>query len=331
MIRTMVGLALATVVVAGEARAQIDLSVLDRGKPVEQMSISAILDQGKVVVGTTSATGEVTIPATTFQDGERVYVWVKRCEDGEVEIILARDGEDDPCVDEEAQAGEDCGCNEIGFFLWGGGPVTIDIGTGTVSQARTGSGASSFALGVGFDLLQMLELQDVVEEVDTGATDHDATSWAPGFQIFAEWLYRRILAIGIEGGYSRMDTEIRFPQGLQTGELDFYRLGVNAKVGPSTKGRFWPYATVGWSRGWNKGDFELDGLSDHRVHKTSLVGLGAGFDYDVGPSWAVRFEGLYSSTFEDPDADEHIRWKGALLWRVGRRVTLGYDRGGLHE
>ena len=109
-----------------------------------------------------------------------------------------------------------------------------------------------------------------------------------------------------------MDTEVRFPQGLQTGEIDYYPLGLNAKVGPSTAGRFWPYGTVGWYRSWNKGDFELNGLSDHRVHKTSLVGLGAGFDYDAGPRWALRFEGLYSSTFDDPDADEHIRWKGAL-------------------
>jgi uncharacterized cupredoxin-like copper-binding protein len=327
-----VGLALLTFVLtaAGESRGQ-DLEILDRGKPVAGVSVSA----GGQVVGTTDSTGQISFNPNLLNvtKGETVEVWIKDCGDGKVQIVLAREGSDDPCVEEGAEAGERCGCRKIGAFVAGGGPVTIDVGRRTVTQTGMGSGAatSSFVIGVGLDILQLLELQNVLEEVDTGATDHDATGWAPGFQLFGEWRYRRILAVGIEGGYSRMETEILFPQGRQTGEIDYYRLGLNAKVGRSTTGRFWPYGAIGWYRGWNKGDFEIDGLSDHRVHKTSLVGIGAGFDYWASPKVGLRFEGLYSSTFDDPDADEHIRWKFGLLYGVGRTLSYAQERGGLYE
>jgi hypothetical protein len=108
VIRTKVGPALVAVVlsVASQAAAQtaVDISILDRGKPVANADISSILDAGKTVVGTTGSTGAVTVTSTAsgFSDGDRVEVWVRRCEDGEVEVILAPEGSDDPCADEEA-------------------------------------------------------------------------------------------------------------------------------------------------------------------------------------------------------------------------------------
>jgi hypothetical protein len=44
------------------------------------------------------------------------------------------------------------------------------------------------------------------------------------------------------------------------------------------------------------------------------VGLGGGIDVRAGDRVCVRFEGLYNSTFEDGDADEHIRWKVGLMF-----------------
>jgi len=117
-----------------------------------------------------------------------------------------------------------------------------------------------------------------------------ATSWAPGVQVFGEWQYRKILAVGLDLAYSRMETELTFSEGVQTGDLDYYEYGVNAKLGIPTRGRIWPYATLALHRTINKADFELDGLSDHRVHHTRRDGLGAGFDYNAGPNWGVRVD-----------------------------------------
>ena len=106
MIRTRVGPVLMTVflVVAGEAGAQtaVDISVLDRGKPVGNVNISAILDEGKVVVGTSNATGQVTLDmnALNITKGTEVTVWIKTCEDGRVEVILVPAGKEGECVEE---------------------------------------------------------------------------------------------------------------------------------------------------------------------------------------------------------------------------------------
>lgn len=302
---------------ATSAQERMTIEVLNHGKPVANVEIVDILNQGKPIA-TTGATGQVAFDMNllNFGKGETVEVWIKQCEDGKVQIVLASVGSDDPCTDRDAAAGERCGCRRIGAFIWGGGPVTIDIGTGQVTQARSAGGAeaSSLILGGGLDIRQMLNLEDVVSQVP-GGSNASATGWAPGVQLFAEWLHRRIFAIGLDAGYSRMETELAFPSGVQTGDLDYYEAGVNAKLGIPTTGRFWPYATVGLYRTWNKADFRLDGLSEHRVHKTRRDGFGAGFDYYPHPHWGMRLEGLYSSTFEDDDADEHLRWKLALLYR----------------
>src|SRR5687768_570185 len=312
------------------AHAQDVISILDRGKPVPDVNVSAILDGGKVVVGTSNAT--IDMNAVNITKGTEVTVWIKTCEDGRVEVILVPAGEEGECTEEGAEAGEDCGCRRAGMIIWGDGPVTIDVGTGTVTHTAAGGGAtpsSYWNIGLAFDLRQMLNLEDVLGEVP-GGSDESATSWAPGVQILSEYNYRRIFAVGVDAGFSRMETELRFPQGLQTGDLDYYEVGVNAKIGVPTTGRVWPYATVALHRTWNKGDFAIDGLSDHRVHKTRRDGVGAGLDYYPRPNWGLRLEGLYSSTFEDNDADEHIRWKFGFLYRPGA-YQMAQGRGGLYE
>jgi hypothetical protein len=317
-------------VTAAQSRAQ-DLEILDRGKPVAGVPVTA----GGQPVGTTSPNGTISFDPNMMNltKGETVEVWVRDCGDGRVEIVLAPEGSDDPCIEEGAQAGERCGCRRIGAFIVGDGPVTIDIGNGTVTQASGGGAArtgSSWVIGLGFDLRQMLNLEDVLAEVP-GGSDESATSWAPGAQIFGEYNYGKLFSLGVDAAYSRMDTEIRFAEGVQTGDLAYYEVGVNAKLGIPTRGRIWPYATVGLYRTWNEGDFERDGLSENRSHATRRDGLGAGFDYDAGPNWGLRFEGLYSSTFEDGDADEHIRWKFGFLYRPGGYGYVMQDQGGLHE
>ncbi len=334
VLRRAVGIALASVVMIGAARESLaqPFTVTNNGQPVAGAQVSAMINGIKNPLGTTDSTGQVTIDmnALNITKGTEVTVWIKTCEDGTTQLILVPAGEEGECTEEGAQAGERCGCKRGGPpIIWGDGPVTIDVGRGSVTQTSMGAGAaaSSWAFGVGLDVRQMTNLEDVLEQVP-GGSDASATGWAPGVQVLGEWRYRRILGLGIDAGFSRMETELRFPQGVQTGDLDYYEVGVNAKLGIPTTGRVWPYATVALHRTWNKADFEIGGLSDHRVHKTRRDGLGAGLDYYPRPNWGIRLEGLYSSTFEDDDADEHIRWKGALIWSPGGGGMTSVDNPG---
>ena len=199
------------------------------------------------------------------------------------------------------------------------GTFTVDLRAGTVQQVVAQPEAESerpdgFAFGGGLDLRQMLKLQDVLEEGGVGGTGASASEIAPGVHGFAEYRWRAI-SLGIEAAYSVMDTEIRFPQGLQTGDLTYFEIGGNVKLFIPLEGPLSPYATFAILRATSEADFELEGLTESRTYEAKRDGIGAGFDYRVTPQWGFRVEGLYNTTFEDSDAAEHIRW------RVGVRYS----------
>lgn len=328
-----VGAALAVLACIGTtalatAQPTIDMNIVNNGKPAADVTVSAIINGGKQVVATTGSSGRITLDTSLLNIGKgtEVAVWIKTCEDGEVEVILVPEGEEGGCVEQGAEVGEGCGCRRAGIILWGEGPVTIDVGTGTVSQVTTGpsSAVSGLSLGASFDLRQMFNLEDVVGLVP-GGSDASATSWAPGFGLNLEYKLGRMFSLGLEGGYGSMDTELRLPEGLQIGDLRYYEFGGNLKIGPPDVGQvIWPYVIFGLYRTWNKADFTLGNQTEYSLHKTRRDGLGAGFDYRVRPNLDLRVEGLYSSTFEDDDADEHIRWKFGLNYRPFARLNIDY-------
>jgi hypothetical protein len=324
----MVGLALAAIVAAaGEARAQIDLSVLDRGKPAPQVDISAILDEGKVVVGTTSATGQVTIPQTTFQDGERVHVWVKRCEDGEVEIILSRSADDDPCVDEDAQAGEECGCDEIGFFLWGRGPVTIDVGTGSVTQAPAGEAAPSredhsFAdlqIGAMFDWNSFYQLEDTVCG-RPGVVSCDTDNGVPGIGGYLDYRFGRSnFGMSLEAHYAKLDAESEGEDGDRTSfDVNSWQFQSALVYNVPLRPRFGWYIRSGYALMYNEGDAESDSESESRSETGSRWLLGSGFHWPIGERWCARTGLDWTTGFDSDDADTNARWSFAFGYRMDR-------------
>ncbi|HEY7471929.1 MAG TPA: outer membrane beta-barrel protein [Gemmatimonadota bacterium] len=346
VLRRAVGIAFASVALIAATRESLaqPITVTSNGQPLAGAQISAMINGIKSPLGVTNTAGRVAIDvnALNITKGTEVTIWIKTCEDGTTQVILVPQGEQGECVEEGAQAGERCGCRRAGTIIWGDGPVTIDVGTGTVTQTGGGGGTLSgraLLVGLGFDLRQMLNLEDVLGEIP-GGSDESATSWAPGFQVLSDWRFSRFVSLGIAGAYSRMDTEVRFPAGVQTGDLNYYEYGVNAKLLWPGR-RIEPYITFSLDRTINKGDFELVPLvgtglrmNEHRVHHTRRDGIGAGLDYYPGSSsnWGLRFEGLYSSTFDDADADEHIRWKAALLWRAwGATRRISSESGGMYE
>ncbi|MGH7565728.1 MAG: hypothetical protein ACREK2_02765 [Gemmatimonadota bacterium] len=314
--------ALALAIGIGTARAQdFDIGIVNEGKPAAGVEVLLLVNSGKVELGTTVEDGLVQVPdRSDLAAGTPVDVYAIECDD-EVVIVIVGPGEQ-AALEEECERrrreNPNCTCRRIGGFMWGD-DVTIDVGTDTVTQAETAddmgsTGIGNFTLGVAFDLRQMLDLEDVAGQAN-GVTNASATTWAPGFQIFGEYLFLGFLAAGIEAAYSRMETETQLQLGVLTGQLDYYEIGGTAKLGPPTRGPVWPYVIMGLYHGWNHADFEQDGLSDHRLHKTGRVGLGAGLYYWAALAWGLRFEGLYNTTFEDGDADEHIRWKLGLMFR----------------
>jgi len=192
------------------------------------------------------------------------------------------------------------------------GAFTVDLRAGTVEQVAQpepeAERAAGFAFGGGLDLRQMLKLQDVLEEGGVGGTGASATEIAPGIHGFAEYRWR-FIALGVEAAYSVMDTEIRFPQGLQTGDLTYFEFGGNVKVLIPMEGSLTPYVTFAILRASSEADFELEGLTESRTYEAKRDGIGAGFDYWVTPRLGLRVEGLYNTTFEDSDAAEHLRWR----------------------
>lgn len=317
------------VILAAPARLRaqdFDLELVDAGKPVPNAEVLLLANAADIPLGTTDASGHLTVAnRADIPRGTPVDVYEIEC-DGETVVVIVFP-EDVALLEEECERrrreNPNCTCRRIGGFLWGD-DVTIDVGTGTVSQttAGTSSALSGLSLGATFDLRQMLNLEDVVGLVP-GGSDESATSWAPGFGLNLEYKFGRMFSLGLEGGYSSMDTELRFPEGLQAGDLRYYELGGTVKVGlPDDGQRIWPYLTFGLYRTWNKADFTLGNQTEDVLHKTRRDGIGAGFDYRVHPNVDLRLEGLYSSTFEDDDADEHIRWKLGMNYRPFARINF---------
>lgn len=294
------------------------LNFLDGGKPLSGVPVSRYLDGGKSTVTTTGTDGTVSIPidALGFGKGETVVVWVKRCEDGTVtEVILTREGEANPCPPGEgAQAGEACGCEKLGTFVVGDGPVTFDVGRPTFFQR--------ISVGVGIDFYQWPNFEDVSRMAAGDPNNHEASSTSIGFQGNLEYpCYRWPLAVGLDVGYTMRDVRSGFPsvlnpQQVQTADVSFLSVGPYLRVGPQ-RGRILPYGLLSMDYTWNDGDFQLNGLSEQREHTTWRGGFGGGILYPIHPRIVLRGEGKYSTTFEDNDADDHIRWKFGLMYRAG--------------
>jgi hypothetical protein len=118
-----------------------------------------------------------------------------------------------------------------------------------------------------------------------------------------------------------LDTSTTFstPSGgqrTQTGDVSYISVGPYARFGPQ-HGRIQPYGYLSMLWAWNNGDFTVDGQSDERSHDTWRGGIGGGLLYQLRPGFALRADGMYSTTLKDNDADEHVRWKFGLMVRPG--------------
>ncbi|HET9333945.1 MAG TPA: outer membrane beta-barrel protein [Gemmatimonadota bacterium] len=173
---------------------------------------------------------------------------------------------------------------------------------------------SGFLVGGGVAILQMLELGNVLEQVSVGTPN--ASEVVPGVRAFAEYAWRAI-SIGAEAGYTVLESEVIFPQGLQRGDVSYLEVGGSLKIRIPIDAPITPFATASILGAWFDGDFDLEGLVEARTHEAMRAGLGGGFDYWGTPNWGVRLEAVYNTTFEQDDAADHIRYGIGVLYSPG--------------
>lgn len=206
------------------------------------------------------------------------------------------------------------------------GPYAVNIATGraeavTVPTPEDDQVKSGFVLGGGVDVLQMIEFESVLEEVSVGPPN--ASEFVPGVHVFAEYVWR-LISIGAEAGYTVLESEVLFPQGLQRGDLSYLEAGGSLKVRIPIDADVIPYVSASLLGAWIDGDFDLEGLTEARTHSTARTALGAGLDYWATPEWGFRLEAAYNTTFEQDDAAEHLRFGASVLFSPSK-VGLDAD------
>jgi hypothetical protein len=288
---------------AGGARAQ-DLEVLDEGKPVEGISVQAILNDGKAEdLGATGADGTLSIDTTRtdFAMGEEVGAWIRICDDGEERLIFVRRG--DPLPEEE-----DCDDELLAYFAWGDGDfLTVDIGDGFVGYEGA-DGDLSFYGEANFMVKNFYE----GDEVSGG----DADDKVDGYGGFVGARYRNRVAAGVMLEYA---PNADFANTI-VGEIDYLAvIGVVRYF--LLVAALQPYLQAGYGWARNSADFTDNGTTFDRTHDTGIANFGAGLRY-----WATRNFGLstafeYNTVFEK-SADNNWGWKIGII--IGERPVEYY-------
>lgn len=337
VLRGIVGVVLAAVALAGVAQESLaqPITVTENGQPLAGAQVSAMINGIKTPLGTTNASGQVTIDTSRLNitKGTEVTVWIKTCEDGTVQIIMVPAGEEGECAEEGQQAGEDCGCDRAGIVIWGDGPITVDVGTGTASQTRTDTfGADgedhSFAdlqVGAMFDYSWFYQLEDTVCG-RPGVVSCDTDNGVPGFGGYLDYRFGRSnFGVSLEAHYAKLDAESTTEDGgVTTFEVNSWQfqsaLVYNVPLSPRAG---W-YVRTGYALMYDDGDVSSGSDSESRSETGSRWLVGTGFHWPIGEKWCIRpgFDLTLGSSSEDgeggEDADTNARFSFAFGYRVDR-------------
>lgn len=294
------------------------LNLLNNGKPPSAPIPVSVVDGGqRRALTTTDAGGTARFDPGLLNlgKGTRIDVYVTRCVDGRIQVILVPSGEQDPCAEEEARAGEDCGCEHVGAFVLGDGPVWIDVGTGEVSTGGPPSQAPRITIGVKADAAFWPKLEDVCRE---GAGSCDAASASAQIAGFVEAALIRLqslsLGLGVGGTYSKPSLRLGEVEGdLEVLTLDLYGRA-SWWMGPVGL-----YGQLGTAYVTNEAEFDsADSIGEEERTNTGWKFLGgAGIDWRALSSVGLRLNLTYVSGGSG-DADTQVRvGLGGVLF-VGR-------------
>jgi opacity protein-like surface antigen len=313
------------------------LTVTENGRPLAGAQVSAMINGIKTPLGTTNAGGKVTLDTSglAITRGSEVTVWIKTCEDGEVQVILVPAGEQGECVEEGAQAGERCGCRRAGVILWGGGPVTIDVGTGTVTPTGTGGAArpredhafADLQIGVTVDYSTFYNWEDVGCGQD-GIGSCEADGGAPGIGAYLDYRFGTSpFGLSLEAHYAKLDIEQTFQSGdgLPTsseGDVDSWSFQAAAVYSYGFSPRLAWYGRSGYALLYNDARFTslfpTGPVSEDRTNTASQFLIGTGFHFPIAENWCARTGVDLTTAFDSENGDENAR----LSFAIGYRYDL---------
>jgi hypothetical protein len=307
---------------AGQAQEQLDLSILNEGKPPAQpVTVSAMQDGEKIELATTNSAGTAAIDFDLLNLGKStpVDVVVINC-DGETEVILLPPGE----VSEECErAGEDpdCDCARIGTIYWGdtrtatirieGDGITLETGDGAGAAPSGGGGGVRIGGGVTWSTFPQLEDTGCAQ---TGITGCEADDSSFGPYVSVEWTPSGSLPIGIglRGDYKQVSLAGTFEgSGLPLAsltEVDIWSLGAYVFFGWNPSENFGLIPELGLLNAWNSGtitsSYPGGDVTETRSQSGIRATLGLNAQLGLSSQWDIRL-GYRFTNGDSDDADQN--------------------------
>jgi opacity protein-like surface antigen len=318
----------------GHAQEQLDLSILNEGKPpAEPVTVSAMQGGEKVELATTNSAGTAAIDFGLLNLGKStpVDIIVINC-NGETEVILLPPGE----VSEECEkAGEDpnCDCARIGTIYWGDtrtatirieqGGVTLETGDGSSPQPTAGGPGVRIGAGATWSTFPQLEDTGCSQ---TGITGCEVDDSSIGPFVTVEWMPSGSVpfGIGLRGDYKKVSIAGTFEgNGLPSAnltEVDIWSLGAYLFFGWRLTDRFLLIPEAGLLNAWNSGTvtstyFGGD-LTESRSQSGIRATLGVSAQIGLSSQWDLR--GGYRFTNGDSDdADQNHEFNLGVGFNTG--------------
>jgi hypothetical protein len=314
------------------------IQLVSNGQPLSGIAVSGFLNRINKPIDETGNNGEITIPAdalNTITKGTQVAVWVVTCRDGVVtEVILIRvedeDG-DNPSKHHPERIGEECRCERKGVFVWGDGPVTVNVDPGggvlqtPIEEFDVGDdgGFSGYLLGK-WELRHFYRWEHVSGD-DPSVAQHDAASTANGFGGYLGFKLGDTPLWAMAGGYINwgLETNTTLANGNQIdGKVTNYALGGGVRLLFNTDRPLNPYLWAGGFRNWNDGKFTTRVgqvvTEEERTYKDWTKELGFGVTYWVKPRWALDVGLSYNGQFDAQNADENVRFSVGGGYNFGK-------------
>jgi hypothetical protein len=326
MTRRLLGIVFAMVFVAGvdDARAQEDgftITVRENGQPVANATLAVVLNGIKrPTEANSSESGEMVVAGVGIEPGTPTELYVRRCVDGEIELVAVPRGEpaEVACADEDAEVEEGCTCRKLALILLWGRDAEVEISDTATSQDSSGplEGRPNVTIGFKVDALTWTRLEEVCGE-DAGAScDADGTSSLVGG--FAEVSVTRSLVAGVSAFYAGpVEFRQTFNNGTATdGEMTSVIVDLYGGGRWHLSPRVALLGLLGWS--WIRNDAEFNSI-DGTLDKDESGGrarIGAALDALLSDRMGLRLN-LDFRTGGSDDADTSVAAGGGLVIRLG--------------
>jgi hypothetical protein len=286
-----------------------EVRFVSNDQPLARVQVSGFLNGVNKGIGETGGDGTFTIPAdalNTVTKGTQVAVWVVTCDDGRVtQVILIREEDGDPNVHEGAHLNDRCRCDKKAVFIWGDGPVTVDVSTGQVIPTTMGGEAGAGVSGY----ISVFGLGQYTPKVDYSAGNTAESGWGFGGGGYGGIRLGQHLWAGIGGHIVKVSRDVVFDD--ESGEVDYneYSGLVNLRY-VWDKGRFNPFLEIGGGYSWQSGD--NDAKHDSAVYQ---VGVGGTLWTSDRLGWDVKL--AYRPQVESKDAGEYFGVTFGPIFNVG--------------